>query len=111
MNYPLDKYKFVTYGNKVIAISSYGGKRVRGVAICSKDDNFSLDKGKELAAARCALKVAEKRHKRAVRKLQEAEAACEKADNHYDQMINYYEDSLNRADEAWSDLDNILASL
>jgi hypothetical protein len=111
MNYPLDKYKFVTYGNKVIAISSYGGKRVRGVAACSKDDAFSLEKGKELAAARCALKVAQKRYKRASRKLGEAEVACANADTHYDRMICYYEDSLNGIDEARYNLENLLESL
>ena len=111
MNYPLDKYKFITAGNRVIAITTYAGKRVRGVAVCSKDDNFSLEKGKELAAARCALKVAQKRYKRASRKLGEAENACANADSYYDRMICYYEDSFNEVDEARYNLENLLESL
>lgn len=111
MNYPLDKYKFVTYGNKVIAISSYGGKRVRGVAICSKDDNFSLDKGKELAAARCALKVAEKRVKRAYNKVAEAEEAYDKAGWHYDAMCDYHADAVNTMYDAADHLESLLESL
>ena len=111
MNYPLDKYKFITYGNKVIAISSYGGKRVRGVAICSKDDNFSLDKGKELAAARCALKVAEKRVKRAYNKVDEASISCNKAEEHYNSMCAYYDDAVETMYEAADHLEGLLDSL
>ena len=111
MNYPLNKYKFVTYGNKVIAISSYGGKRVRGVAICSKDDNFSLDKGKELAAARCALKVAEKRVKRAYNKVTEAEVAYDKAGEYFDSMCDYHANAVDTMYDAADHLESLLESL
>ena len=111
MNYPLDKYRFVTAGNRVIAISSYAGRRVRGVAICSKDDNFSLDKGKELAAARCALKVAEKRVKRAYNKVTEAEAAYDKAGEHYDSMCDYHADAMETMYDAADHLESLLESL
>lgn len=58
------KYKYFTNGeNMVVAVSSYKGRTIRGVAKCSEEDEFDLETGKKLAAARCALKIAEKRVK------------------------------------------------
>ena len=50
--YPIEKYKFYTNGSRVIAVSTYAGKTVRGVAVCHAGDTFSLEKGKKLAALR-----------------------------------------------------------
>lgn len=62
----MEKYSFYTDGKtKVIAVSTYAGKAVRGVAKCDVNDTFSLEKGKKLAAARCNEKVAKKRFTRA----------------------------------------------
>lgn len=47
--YPIEKYKFYTNGSRVIAVSTYAGKTVRGVAVCHAGDAFSLEKGKKLA--------------------------------------------------------------
>ena len=47
------KYRFAYAPNKVIAITTYAGKTVRGIAKCSPDDSFSKEKGEELAVARC----------------------------------------------------------
>ena len=55
--YPIEKYRYFTNGSKVVAVSTYAGKTVRGVANCDPNDEFSLEKGKELAAARSALHV------------------------------------------------------
>lgn len=64
--YPLDKYHFhTTPDNRVIAVSSFAGKAVKGVAKCDSRGTFSLKTGKELAAARCAAKVAKRRFKHA----------------------------------------------
>ena len=63
--YPFEKYHFYVGPNKVIATSTYAGKTVRGVAKCSKDDIFDIEKGKQLAAARCAKRIADKRMNRA----------------------------------------------
>ena len=55
------RYKYYT-NNKdvVVAVSSYAGKTVRGVAKCDPRDTFDIEKGKELAAARCNEKIAYK---------------------------------------------------
>lgn len=76
--YPIEKYKFYTTKTKdgrmkTIATSTYAGKTVRGVAICDHEDTYNEEVGKKIAAARCAVKVAEKRYFRAASK---AEAAC-----------------------------------
>lgn len=107
MNYPIEKYKFITYGNKVIALSTYAGKRVRAVAACNPCDTFSLESGKKLAAARCAVKVAEKRVKRAEKKLREADSQWRKADAY----INNMEDYLTSAENQLWDAQDELASL
>ena len=58
------KYRYYTNGkNVVVAVASYAGRTVRGVAKCSDQDEFNLETGKKLAAARCAMKIAKKRVK------------------------------------------------
>lgn len=94
MNYPLEKYRYYTYrradGAMVVkAVSTYAGVNIFGKAICHPNDKFDLEKGMELAAARCNEKVAEKRHRRAEQKLTEATEAYQKAMNKYRSMINY----------------------
>lgn len=90
-----EKYQYYTDNKrKVVAVSSFAGQKVRGVATCSENDTFDLEKGKELAAARCAVKVAKKRFKRAQKKFDEACEAQNKAELFYDKMCQYYNDAL-----------------
>lgn len=83
------KYKYITAGNKTIAISSYAGKTVRGVAKCNPKDTYDPEKGKDLATARCAYKIALRRQKRAQKKVAEAKAQYEEALNFKTQMEEY----------------------
>ena len=62
--FTVDMYKYDVQGNKVVAKSHFAGKEVCGVAKCNPGDEFNLEKGKELAAARCDQKIVEKRIKR-----------------------------------------------
>lgn len=60
----IPKYSYFTNGkDTVVAVASYAGKRVRGIAKCSEMDEFDLAKGEKLAAARCNLKIAKMREK------------------------------------------------
>lgn len=68
--YPLEKYNYLTYDqtNKdgttskvVVALSTYKGKVIKGVAKCSESDEYSFEYGKRLAAARCDAKICRKR--------------------------------------------------
>ena len=56
----------------VVAVSTFAGKTVRGVAKCHPNDEFDAEKGTKLAIARCNYKVALKRQARADRKVREA---------------------------------------
>ena len=55
--YPLEKYKYYQAGNKVIAVSTFAGRTVRGVAKCNPKDNFDLEKGKMLPARKEARSI------------------------------------------------------
>ena len=94
----MNKFKFHTYKSitgtpVVIAVSTYAGKTVKGRAKCDPRDGYDLEKGKELAAARCAEKVAKKRAKRAEKKYNEACIQFEVASNHLAKMKKYKDDA------------------
>ena len=93
MKFSMDKYRFYTVKNKTVAVSTYAGKPVRGVAKCDPIDEFSLEDGKILAAARCNEKIAEKRLSRAKRQFDAAIEQYILAEHRYEQMKSYYEDS------------------
>lgn len=99
--YPISKYKFyVTPDNKTIAVSTYAGKTVKGVAKTDPRDNFNADFGKELAAARCAAKVAKKRKARADKCLAKAQAKMAEASRMLAKMEAYYADARKEYEEA-----------
>lgn len=95
--YPIDKYKFYTDDpknpTKIYAVSTYAGRTVRGIAKCDPRDNFSMQQGKELAAARCELKVAQKRKARAMRLLSEATSLKAQAIKYAGKMAQYAADA------------------
>jgi hypothetical protein len=101
----MEKYKFYQFKNHhggitVVAASTYGKKTVKGYAKCNANDDFDFEKGKELAAARCALKIAEKRNKRAAEKYMEASKELDAAMNRFAEMKTYFMDSVDQVDEA-----------
>lgn len=106
------RYKYFSNGTgEIIAISHYAGKTVRGIAKCSPQDNFDLDKGKALACARCTLKIAKKRKKRAAERIQEAKNTFQKAERELKRMHQYYADSCREYDKAEIELRNIVENL
>ena len=58
-------YKIDEKKRTIVALSSFAGKTVVGVARCAPADTFDVEAGKKIAAARCTAKIAEKRMKRA----------------------------------------------
>lgn len=100
------KYKYKHYvrkrdgANVVIAFSTYAKKPVKGVAVCHPNDEFDMEKGKQLAAAACNEKVARLRLRRAKAELS---MVIEYFDNAKDWLIetNQYvadaEENLHRA--------------
>ena len=113
MKYSLDKYKYFIAKTEdgapyqVIAVSTYAGKVVRGVAKCDPRDEFDLEKGGELAAARCGEKIAAKRFKNASRKYKEACDMRDAAQRKVDKMIAYKLDSANAYQVAKDKLEDI----
>ena len=109
MKYSLDKYKFYQFKNEkggltIVAASTYAGRTVKGYAKCDPRDEFDIEKGKKLAAARCNLKIAEKRKMRAGNKYIEASIAADQAYEHFDRMKQYFMDADDQVDEAAAEL-------
>lgn len=100
------RYRFIEAGNKVICISTYAKKVVKGIAKCSPNDNFDIEIGKKLAQLRCDEKIADKRANRALDKYLEAGEILAEAKMYYDDMRMYYLDSENKHDKALSELEN-----
>ena len=99
-----DKNKYKIFKNEenglVIAVSTYAGKNVKGVAKCDPRDTFDFEKGKELAIARCNAKIAEKRKKRAYHKKLEAEKFLAAAENYMSTRLVYYHNACIAEDNA-----------
>ena len=102
------RYRFYVTDNKVICVSSYAGKAVRGVAKCDPKDTFDLRDGKKLAQARCDYKIEKKRVQRARAKHAEATKALDDAREYEEKMQIYYDESfrdLVRLDEELKSLE------
>ena len=93
-------YKYIVNGNKVICLSTFAGKAVRGIAKCAPGDEFDVEKGKDLATARCAAKVAKRRYNRAMKKLEEAKIQAYAANDYLDKMLYYFQDARYALEEA-----------
>ena len=95
-------YKFYEYNHlradgttslRIAAVSSFAGKPVKGYADCHPNDEFDLEYGRALAAARCAEKIAAKRCNRAYSKVDEAKALANAALAHLQKMMKYEADA------------------
>ena len=118
--YPIEKYNFVTYDKKnadgttsktTVAISTYAGKVVKGIAKCIETDDYNTDLGRELAAARCDIKVCAKRKARAEQKYMEARKALESLENYVRMVSNYYSEAKYEYDESKTRLETIESKL
>ena len=109
--FPIEKYKFYQAGKKIIAVSTYAGRTVRGVAVCDDADTFDLEKGKALAAARCGLKIAHKRRARAEKKYNEAYNAVMEAETRLDKMADYCNDATMAVEEVEAAIQNLLDTM
>jgi hypothetical protein len=109
------KYTYIHYKDKtgadvVIALSTYEGKTVKGVARCHPTDEFDLEKGKAIAAARCNEAVSIKRAKRAARKVDEARMQVADAVRHLNNMQLYLADAETALSQAVLDKTTLLAN-
>ena len=104
-------YRYYMAGNKIIAVSTYAGKIVRGVAICAPNDDFDLEFGKKLAAARCNEKVAAKRYARANGKMNDLLNQINILNDQLAEAEAYYHDSYLAYNEAAQEVDLLINSL
>lgn len=100
-------YKYVVTSNKVIALSSYGGRTVRGIAKCHPGDTFNEDVGKALAAARCNEKIAAKRYARAQQKYNATYERLLSMEAEIHKVSDYLKDSY----EAYKEAKEIVAEV
>ena len=111
--FPIDKYKFyiAENKNKVLATSTYAGKTIRGVAICADSDTFDLEKGKQLAAARCNAKVAAKRLANAKEYYNYLNETLSMLQEEFAKACDYYTDAATKFSNANKKLDDLISSM
>lgn len=102
----MSRYRFIKADNKVICISTFAKKPVKGIAKCSPNDTFDLEIGTKLAKLRCDLKVTDKRANRAAEKYLEATELLIDANEYFYDMKQYYFDSEYQYSEALKELKN-----
>lgn len=104
----MSNYRYYKQDNKIIAVSTYAGKTIRGIAKCNPEDKFDEEKGKEIAAARCNAKIAVKRLNNACSKYFEAYEELKRAEKRFKDMCNYLRDANNAKKEAECTLESIM---
>lgn len=109
-HFPIEGYQFYLdeKRHRVIAVTTYAGRAVRGVAVCADGDEFDFEYGKRLAAARCNYKVALKRRNRAMGKVEMAIQDFEDADRILNKYRQYFYDASNAVIEAGNELDQVV---
>ena len=99
-----------SFSTRIAAVSSFAGQTVKGYADCHPGDNFDLEFGKALAAARCNERIAEKRCKRAYDKVDEAKAQMDAAITHFKKMQEYERDAEANYNAASLEVATLLSS-
>ncbi|MBR1453563.1 MAG: hypothetical protein IJ593_02805 [Lachnospiraceae bacterium] len=107
-NFPMRKYKFSFDGNTVTAQSTYAGEIVTAKAKCHEHDEFSHEKGMEIAAARCNAKVAKRRLAASNRALKEAKELIEEINFYHQRMAQFNNDAQTAYEEAMDRLEAVL---
>jgi hypothetical protein len=103
------EYKFVINEEKrtVVALSSFAGEVVRGIARCAPTDVWNVEVGKQWAATRCSAKIAEKRMRRAEECNAIAADALDFWAERKAKMEHYERDSAEAYKKAIEDLKNL----
>lgn len=101
------KYRFIEKPNLTIAISTFAGKPVKGMAKCNPDDHYDEAYGRALAVARCNLKVASRRVKSAIQKHDAAYNKLIAALKEFDNVTDYKNRAYAAYNEAVEELNYI----
>ena len=107
--FPLEKYKYFTNNkNIVIAEQTFAGKKYRGKAVCKNEDEFNFELGKQLAAAKCDLKICSARRKLAETRLKYANADLKMIAHYASRMNHYFEDASDEERNAYIRLNELM---
>lgn len=107
-----NRYKFFgTPGPKVICVSSYAGKNVRRTATCSENDEYSYEKGCQLAQARVDEEIARRKVRRASECVEKAFCALIEAKRKYTDMCSYHNDAREEHKRAKKYLQDLLDTM
>ena len=108
-----NNYKiYVDEKNKtVIAVCRYAGRNIRAVAKCSPEDTFDINFGTKLAKARCDVKVAKAKIQNASNAYMKASVAADETQRKYDNMKQYYMDSVDQFDKANAAVINLIKEI
>lgn len=104
-------YRYIVTPNKVIALSSYAGRPVRGIAKCHPNDTFDVEYGKKLAAARCNYKIAVKRHKAAQDKYYKLAAQLRELNTEFLRACDFLTDTAHKVDGAKKEVAEVRAEI
>jgi hypothetical protein len=109
MKFNPSKYGYSIYTRRdgvkeIIAFSTYAKKVVKAKATCNPKDEYNEENGKQLAAARCNVRVARLRARRAAAKLKEANEQFEAAKKYLEDMSHYHHNSTLALTEALTEL-------
>ena len=94
------RYKFYKADNKIVCVSSFAKKAVRGIAKCAPNDDYDEEKGMRLAQLRCDAKIAQKRVNRAMEMADAAWLNYHMATNWHTKMDHYVNDAIIQRDKA-----------
>ena len=100
-------YRFIKHENEVIAISTFAGRTVKGKAKCHPNDTFDFEFGSRLAAARCNMKIAFLRYKRACKKYEDAKAARLRIQREFNDCCDYLTNSCERLKKAYFEVEEL----
>lgn len=99
------RYTFYDTPNKVVCVSTFAKRKVRGIAKCSPEDKFDFKIGHKLAQLRCDKKVAEKRWKKAKDRYEASMNKFANAEKEYEEAHKYWRNSCRAFDEAIDNLE------
>ena len=94
------KYKVDKDNGVVVAFSTFAKQKVAGIARCAPSDTFDIEVGKRLAAARCDVKIAKLRQKRALLCLDTAREESAFWNEREKKMQDYLSDAIKAYDAA-----------
>ena len=101
-------YTFIHLKDRILAISTYAGRTVKGTSKCSPDDSFNAELGETIAAARCNVKVAKRRMRAAERKYAEAVKCAAEAQAQANKIKRIMDETATALSFAESELNEVL---